>query len=143
VALWWIYFAFSAEVGSQVISTTDDPGRLGRSAYTYFHLPMVAGVIVTAVAQELAIGRPTDPGTAAIAAVALGGPTLYLTGHLLFKRAVSGRLLRSHLIAIAVLAALVPLGFLGPVLATSVAATVVVVAVAAWDTRAYRRLACL
>jgi low temperature requirement protein LtrA len=143
LALWWIYFAFSAEVGSEVISTTDDPGRLGRSAYTYFHLPMVAGVIVTAVAQELTIARPTEPGTAAIAAVALGGPALYLAGHLLFKRAVSGRLLRSHLIGIGALAALVPLGLLGPVLATSVAATVVVVAVAAWDTRAYRRLACL
>ena len=38
---------------------SDDPGRIARSAYTYSHLPMVAGIIVTAVGDELVIGHPT------------------------------------------------------------------------------------
>src|SRR5919199_554136 len=43
-ALWWIYFgAGSAEAGRDVISSSEDPGRLARSAHTYFHLPLVAG----------------------------------------------------------------------------------------------------
>jgi low temperature requirement protein LtrA len=42
-ALWWIYFNRSAEDGRAVIARLADPGRLGRVAYTYFHLPMVAG----------------------------------------------------------------------------------------------------
>jgi low temperature requirement protein LtrA len=49
VALWWVYFNFSAWYGSEAITSAPDPGRLGRSAYTYCHLPMVAGIIVTAV----------------------------------------------------------------------------------------------
>jgi low temperature requirement protein LtrA len=85
VALWWIYFDRTAEFGSEMIATAADPGRLGRSAYTYFHLPMVAGILVTAVADELAIAHPDGPGTGAFAAVALGGPALYLAGHALFK----------------------------------------------------------
>ena len=39
VALWWLYFNRSAEAASEAISSSEDPGRLARSAYTYFHCP--------------------------------------------------------------------------------------------------------
>ncbi len=58
VALWWVYFDRAAEDSSEAIGLAGDPGRLGRSAYTYFHVPMVAGIIVTAVADELTIAHP-------------------------------------------------------------------------------------
>jgi low temperature requirement protein LtrA len=141
VALWWIYFDRTAELGMEAISASADPGRLGRSGYTYFHLPMVAGIVVAAVADELTIAHPGDAGTAMTTAVTLGGPALYLAGHALFKHAVSGRLIPSHPVAIVALAALVPVGLAAPALVTAAAATLVVVAVAAWDTRANRRLA--
>jgi low temperature requirement protein LtrA len=32
VALWWIYFARSAEAAREVMSSSEDPGQLGRSA---------------------------------------------------------------------------------------------------------------
>jgi low temperature requirement protein LtrA len=104
VALWWIYFYRMAEWGTAVISTASDPGRLGRSAYTYFHVPMVAGIIVTAVADELTIADPGAHGTGAIAA----------------------------------LAALVPVALVVPVLVTSLAGTLVIAAVAVWETHAVR-----
>ena len=53
VALWWVYFDRSAEESAATIARVPDPGRLGRSAYTYFYLPMVAGIIVTTT-----VGRP-------------------------------------------------------------------------------------
>jgi low temperature requirement protein LtrA len=43
VALWWVYFDRSAEAASQVIAESSDPGRLGRSGYTYFHMLLVPG----------------------------------------------------------------------------------------------------
>jgi low temperature requirement protein LtrA len=140
VALWWVYFDRGAAWANEVIASSVDPGRLGRSAYTYFHLPMVAGIIVAAVADELTIAHPDASGTVSVTAVILGGPALYLAGHALFKRALSGRLSRSHVVAVAALAALIPVGLLAPVLATGIAATAVVVAVAGWDTRAVRSL---
>lgn len=140
VALWWVYFDRGAAWANEVIASSSDPGRLGRSAYTYFHLPMVAGIIVAAVADELTIAHPDAAGTVSTTAVILGGPALYLAGHALFKRALSGRLSRSHVVAVAALAALIPVGLLAPLLATGIAATAVVVAVAAWDTRAVRSL---
>src|SRR5918998_41382 len=54
-ALWWIYFARSAEISREIIITSEDPGRMARSAYTYFHLPMIAGIIAIAAADEFIV----------------------------------------------------------------------------------------
>jgi low temperature requirement protein LtrA len=138
VAMWWIYFARAAEAGSEVIATSRDPGRLGRSAYTYFHLPMVAGIIVVAVADEVTIAHPSDVGTLAASTVNLGGPALYLAGHTLFKRAVFGVLPASRIVAIVVLLALIPVGLVLPNVVISGAATLVLWGVAGWEAWAYR-----
>jgi low temperature requirement protein LtrA len=88
VALWWIYFDRAEEAGRRVISAASDPGRIGVSAYTYFHIPMVAGIIAAAGADELTIAHPTDEATVATTALILGGPALYLVGNAMFKWAL-------------------------------------------------------
>ncbi len=40
-ALWWLYFDRSADEGARLIAESDDPGRLGRSAYHLIHPIMV------------------------------------------------------------------------------------------------------
>jgi low temperature requirement protein LtrA len=137
-ALWWIYFARLAEVARETIFSSEDPGRMARSAYTYFHLPMIAGIIAIAAADELTVAHPGDPGTFASVALTLGGTALFLAGHAFFKWAVSGLLPRSRLVAIAALAALIPVGFALPMLALAVAAALVVALLAAWDSLVYR-----
>jgi low temperature requirement protein LtrA len=134
VALWWIYFDRSAEAGSGVLEAAGDPGRLARSAYTYFHLPIVAGIIVTAVADDLVIAHPTDPTNVALVAVVLGGPALFLIGHALFKRALFGVLSVPRLVAVAVLLLLAPVGLVLSPLVLAILGTVVVVAVAVLET---------
>jgi low temperature requirement protein LtrA len=133
VALWWVYFDRSAEDSSRAIASSADPGRLGRSAYTYYHLPMVAGVILTAVADERVIAHPTGHGELAGTLVILGGPFLFLIGHFLFKLAVFRRVSVPRLVAIVVLAALVPLGAVVSPLVLGIAAGVVVVGVVVAD----------
>ncbi|MEV0393981.1 low temperature requirement protein A [Polymorphospora rubra] len=135
VALWWVYFGRVAEAAGGVIDRADEPGRLGRSAYTYCHLPIVAGIIVTAVGDKLTIAGPTGRTDVAVVATVLGGPALFLTGHALFKKAVFGHPSRDRLVAVAVLVALAPLGLLVPPLLLSALATLVLAGVAAWDTR--------
>jgi low temperature requirement protein LtrA len=63
VALWWIYFQRSEEAAHATISSSEDPGRLARSAYTYFHLPMIAGILAFAAADELTVAPPGEHGT--------------------------------------------------------------------------------
>jgi low temperature requirement protein LtrA len=139
VALWWIYFDRAAEAASDVIAGADDPGGLGRSAYTYFHIPMVAGIIVTAVGDDLALHHPGEPADTATIASVLGGPALFLAGYLLFKRAVFGAHPAPILVALAALAALVPAGPHLDAVTLSWAATGVVGGAAIWHAIRVRR----
>jgi low temperature requirement protein LtrA len=135
VAMWWIYFNIGAERGSRLIAATADPGRLARLAYTYMHLPIVAGIIVAAVADELVLAHPIGHGGPGTIATVLGGPALYLAGNLLFKGATAERLPLSHLGGLVLLALLMPLATVASPLAVATAATLVLVLVAAWEWR--------
>ncbi len=135
VAMWWIYFNIGAERGSRLIASSADPGRLARLAYTYIHLPIVAGIIVAAVADELVLAHPAGHSSPETIATVLGGPALYLAGNLLFKRATAERLPLSHLGGLVLLALLVPLAMVAPPLVAACAATLVLVLVAAWEWR--------
>lgn len=140
-ALWWLYFDHSAEVGSSALSAAADPGRLARSAYNYFHLPMIAGIILTAVGDELSIAHPGHHAGLAEAATIVGGPVLYLLGNGLFKWSITGRLHRSRVVAVIVL---LVLGAVTPLLLVVVVAglaAVVLISACVWDTRSIRRAA--
>jgi low temperature requirement protein LtrA len=134
-AMWWIYFNIGAERGSRRISQSSDPGRLARLAYTYMHLPLVAGIIVAAVGDELVLAHPAGHTDFKTASTLLGGPALYLVGNLMFKRATSDRPALSHILGLILLAGLVPLASLLQPLSLAVAANLVLVIVAVWETR--------
>jgi low temperature requirement protein LtrA len=130
VALWWVYFHRSADASEEAMGRSDDRGRIARSAYTYSHLPLVAGIIVTAVGDELVINHPIGQADVGTIATVLGGPALFLAGHALFKYTVFGVMSWSRLVAIALLIALVPVAFGLTPLVIGLAATVVVAGVA-------------
>jgi low temperature requirement protein LtrA len=140
VAMWWIYFSRSAEAGSEVIAHAHDPGRLGRSAYTYFHLPMVAGIIVAAVGDELTIAHPDYLGEMGTTLIIVSGAALYLIGHTLYKWAVFEMMMPSRIVALVVLLVLIPLGLVLPNLLVSAAVTLLLGGLAAWEAWTYRRL---
>jgi low temperature requirement protein LtrA len=132
-AIWWTYFDRGAEAGREMISSADDPGRLGLIAYTFCHIPIVAGIIVAAAGDEIAIAHPGQEVTTGEAALILGGPALYLVGHSLFKLAVWGHLSPSRASGVLALAALVPLAAMASALVLIVAATSVLIGVVIWD----------
>jgi low temperature requirement protein LtrA len=106
LAMWWIYFDISAEAGSHRIQHSGDPGRFARLAYTYFHLPIVAGIILSAVADEFVLKHPTGDLETGTKAAVLGAAGVYLLGNLLFKWAVWRVFPSSHALAIAMCAVL-------------------------------------
>jgi low temperature requirement protein LtrA len=135
VAMWWIYFNIGAERAADKIAHADDPGRMGRLAYTYMHLPIVAGIIVCAVADELVLAHPTGHSDTKLMLAGIGGPAIYLVGNALFKRTIYGHLPLSHLIGLGLLAILAALaGWMTP-LAICTAATASLIIVAIWETR--------
>ena len=138
IAMWWIYFHKGAEAGSEEISRSSEPGRLARLAYTYLHMPIVAGIIVSAVADELVLKHPSGHSDLKTVISAIGGPLLFLIGTILFKYSFRGFLQLSHgfgIIALCVLAWFA-VG-LSPLL-LSILATAIMIAVAAWESISLR-----
>jgi low temperature requirement protein LtrA len=133
VALWWIYFDRSAGAAAEVIARSDDPGRLGRSAYHFVHPLMVAGIIVSAAADEKVLSHPDATASAASAWMILGGPALFLAGHVAFKAVVWRHAPPGRIAGIVLLALLGLAATSVPELALATCAAAVVVAVAVSD----------
>jgi low temperature requirement protein LtrA len=133
IAMWWVYFHIGAEAGADQISHSKDTGRLARLAYTYLHLPIVAGIVVAAVGDELLLAHPDGHTDIKVTIGMIGGPLLFLVGVLLFKQSIHGRLQLSHLVGIGSLVVLIPFAHLLSPLALSAAATAIMLVVAAWE----------
>ncbi|MBY5772512.1 hypothetical protein HFN63_20755 [Rhizobium leguminosarum] len=135
VAMWWLYFRFGHGRAAHRIEHSETPGRLARQAFTYGHIPILAGIIVHAVAVEFMFSHPHETGDLGIAAAVLGGSGLFLIGNLWFKGATSGRMPLSHL---AGLVLLILLAFAAPfieIYLMGILATLVLIVVAAWEYR--------
>jgi low temperature requirement protein LtrA len=133
VALWWLYFDQSAAAAAEMIARSDDPGRLGRSAYHLIHPVMVAGIIVCAAADEKVLADPGAVASTASAWMILGGPALFLAGHAAFKLVVWRALSWPRLAGIAALGLLGLAAGAIPALALGACAAAVVIAVAVSD----------
>ena len=141
LAMWWLYFDANAEAGSRMITGSEDPGRIARLVYTYIHLFLVAGVIVSAVADEFVLAHPTGHTDARTSIAVLGGTGLFLVGNWLFKWAISGRLPVSPIVAIGAIAGLTGLVSFLPPVALMMAAVAVLILSAAWESRTWGRAA--
>ncbi|MDR3466390.1 MAG: low temperature requirement protein A [Xanthobacteraceae bacterium] len=141
IAMWWIYFHKGAEAGAVRISEAADPGRIARQAYTYFHMPIVAGIIVAAVANDLVLAHPTGPSPPSTVLSVVGGMLLFLFGTLLFKQAIHGRWQLSHLVGLGLLVLLGAAGHLIPPVWLNGLATLIMVVVALWEAVSLRGVA--
>ena len=128
-AMWWLYFDYVAQIAQRRLEGARNRTRLARDGYTYIHVVMVAGIIVTAVGDELVIAHPTSelPGNEVAAVVA--GPAIYLLGHALFRLRMAGSVSWKRLAGALACVAVGALGTAAPALVLAVLVVVVLVAV--------------
>jgi low temperature requirement protein LtrA len=142
ILMWWVYFDTGAERATQRIRKAIAPGQQARSAYTFVHVLIVAGIIICAVADELVLAHP-DHGTDQAIVTILVGPACYLVGTSLFKWITNDRWSPplSHVAGLVLLALLVwPANahLLSP-LWLSACTTAVLAVVAVWESIAVHR----
>jgi low temperature requirement protein LtrA len=138
IAMWWIYFHKGAEAGAAMISKSEQSGRVARLAYTYLHLPIVAGIVLSAVADELVLKHPGGHSDLKTVLAAIGGPLVFLIGTILFKLAIRGFLQLSHGIGIIALAILSWFASEMSPLLLSILTTAIMIMVAAWESLSLR-----
>src|SRR5689334_5632155 len=138
IAMWWIYFHKGAEAGSEKLSRSTESGRLARLAYTYLHMPIVGGIILAAVADELVLKHPSGHSDSNTVLAAVGGPLLFLVGTILFKHAIRGFLQLSHGVGIIAFAAVAVFGRDLSPLWLSILTTAILIMVAVWESLSLR-----
>jgi low temperature requirement protein LtrA len=138
VLLWRIYIYRAGELLATAIAAARDPLRVGFAA-NYSHLAMVAGIVLTAVGDEIIITHPSGHTRPAWAAVLFGGPALFLVGRAAFEYSVFARVSRNRWIGLLVLAALTPVTLHSPPTIVAVAVTAVLIGIAASDAARARR----
>jgi low temperature requirement protein LtrA len=111
--LWWAYFDTTALLGERALSAEPEQhrSRLARDAYTFLHLPMVAGIVLLALGLKMVLQHVTSTGPDELLTVTAlyGGVALYLLAHVAFKWRMVRVLTVPRVVVAAVVLAAVPL----------------------------------
>lgn len=140
LAMWWLYFGTSSKDATEAITHSDDPGRIGASLH-YVHAILIAGIIATAVGNDLVMAHPHDGVKLAYSLVLSLGPITYLAGSAVYKKVVYGTVPVSHVAGAVVLGALIPVMLLGNLLLAGWLTSAVMLAVGLWEGRVRRGVA--
>jgi low temperature requirement protein LtrA len=109
--LWWTYFDEETALAEQALHEADvsERSRLARDVFSYLHIPIVLGVVLTAVGIKQTLAHSGDP-LDTVTAVALGGGVAVYFAALAAIRLRCGQRPRpSQLAAVGLAAATVPL----------------------------------
>lgn len=139
VCLWWLHFDVTAIAAEHRFAALRGEERTSAAvdAYTYLHLPLVAGIILSAFGVEDVLAHVYDTEDfGLLGSFALfGGAALFLLGSSAFWRRMAGGWKRLRLVGTAVLLLLVPVAApLAPLAALALAAAMAAALVAAEST---------
>lgn len=137
--MWWIYFHHGQEKAANKAEATSKPETLALNLFTYGHLPIVSGVILTAVGEDFSLSHAKDESTMQTALAILGGPALFLAGNIWIKLAAAHQFPISHIVGFAILALAGVLSALAANYHLQFLATATLFGVAIWEYLALRR----
>ena len=139
-ALWWLYFDVAAIVVRSRLSQATGLAlhRLALHSYSYFHLPMIAGIVLFALGLKTTLDH-VDEALDTVPAIALsGGAALYLLSHVGFLFRATGYIFRRRTIGGVALLALIPAALAIPALAALALVGAVCSLVVAYEAIRYR-----
>ncbi|MBB3452589.1 low temperature requirement protein LtrA [Rhizobium sp. BK313] len=138
--MWWIYFHHGQEKAADKAEATSEPESVALNLFTYGHLPIVAGIIIAAVGQDLSLSHASEESTPKEALAILGGPALFLIGNIWVKLVAAREMPVSHIVGLVLL---VMVALLLPITDNyhiQMFATAVLFVVALWEYMALRRI---
>ena len=92
VSLWWLYFNYVSTVFERLLVEADDRTIAGRDLYTFGHIPIIAGIILCAVGDEIVIAHPTEVLESSYLLAVVAGPVLYLLAYAPIRWRMTGGL---------------------------------------------------
>jgi low temperature requirement protein LtrA len=139
-AMWWIYFDLVALISARRLAEAE-PGRvqnaLARDSYSYWHLALVAGIVLSAFGLKVSIAHFEAHLHAVPAFALLGGVAVYLLGLVGFRYRHVHTINRRRLLLAIVLLILVPVATAVTALISLAAVVVLIWAMIALELRGY------
>ncbi len=139
-AMWWVYFDIVAIVSANRLVEAE-PGKvqneMARDSYSYAHMVMVAGIVLTALGLKTTIGHFDEHLHAVPAFALLGGVAVYLLGLVAFRYRHVHTVNRQRLGVAVVLLILVPVATEVPALVAVAVPNVLLWVMIAFETRLY------
>ncbi|MDQ0322717.1 low temperature requirement protein LtrA [Pararhizobium capsulatum DSM 1112] len=139
VLMWWIYFHDGQEKAADKAEATSEPQATAQHLFIYGHLPIVAGILLTAVGEDFTLSYAEAKSAYNHAVAILGGPILFLAGTAWMKAASSRIIPYSHAAGIALLAASALLVPYAANFVIQAVATTILLLVALWEYTALKR----
>ena len=139
-ALWWLYFDVAAIFARRRLmrARSLELHRLALHAYSYLHLPMVAGIVLFALGLKTTLGHVGEELDTVPAVGLCGGAALYLLAHIAFLFRTTRRVFRRRTVGAIALLALVPAALAIPALAALALVSAVCSLVVAYEVLLYR-----
>jgi len=91
IGLWWSYFDRVAAEAEDRLAAHEEPVLAAADAYSYLHLILVSGIIVSAIGLKTAVGHVAEPLSDGARLALCGGVALYLGGHIAFGLRLVGQ----------------------------------------------------
>jgi low temperature requirement protein LtrA len=149
-SLWWTYFDTSSLHAEHALSGADEDERvsMARTAFTYLHLPMMAGIVMLALGLKKVLEYVgdvehhtlSDPLYGVPLLAMYGGAALYLLAHVGFAYRCYRDLKVFRLVAAAVVLVLVPLVSYLPALASLAVLSALLIALNVTESVRFREL---
>ncbi|HET7053742.1 MAG TPA: low temperature requirement protein A [Solirubrobacterales bacterium] len=139
-AMWWVYFDVVAIVSGRRLAEAETgraQNELARDSYSYLHLVMVAGIVLTAFGLKTTIGHFGDHLHAVPAFALLGGVAIYLLGLVAFRYRHVHTVNRRKLGLAIVLLILVPVATEVPALLALAVVNILIWSMIAYETQTY------
>jgi low temperature requirement protein LtrA len=132
--LWWTYFGLTAGAEERMRRTPAvDRPRLALEAYSYLHLPLVAGIVLFAVGTRVSVEHVDEP-LAPLAALALtGGVALFYAAEVAYRWRDHHQLTVDRLLAAAASLLVFPVATSVPAVSSLTILTAIGVLRLAWE----------
>jgi low temperature requirement protein LtrA len=137
-ALWWVYFDDALELVERrlhAVPTGRARNVMARDAFSFLHLPLVAGIVLLALGVKKTLGDVDEPLKLVSATALCGGAALYLAADVAFRRRCLDAIDPQRLAAAGACLAVLPLATELPALAALACVAAICAALVGYESR--------
>ncbi|MEW5811933.1 MAG: low temperature requirement protein A [Actinomycetota bacterium] len=132
--MWWTYFGLTTGAEERLrLTPAAERAQLARDAYSYLHLPLVAGIVFFALGARVSVEHIDEPLPPLAALALTGGVALFYAGEVAYRWRDHRQLIVDRLLTATAALLVYPLATSAPALVSLAVLTVIGVIRLAWE----------